>query len=190
MLRRPALISGDPAAPEGSRRPGTRPGTRAHSQFPPGQPRSGKVRCRVCLFMFFKGDKYIRASRSEKAPRTEESVLSLPSGGPISPPRRPRPHDKRVPVKPERFKYNSTTGFHPQEGKPSHKAVGLPWRPMMLSRFSCDAARVLLRGNRRHRRVPRPRPRARPPRGPPACESPTGHLTLTGLALPSTWHPK
>lgn len=122
MLRRPALISGDPAAPEGSRRPGTRPGTRARSQFPPGQPRSGKVRCRVCLFMFFKGDKYIRASRSEKAPRTEESVLSLPSGGPISPPRRPRPHDKRVPVKPERFKYNSTTGFHPQEGKPSHKA--------------------------------------------------------------------
>lgn len=122
MLRRPALISGDPAAPEGSRRPGTRPGTRARSQFPPGQPRSGKVRCRVCLFMFFKGDKYIRASRSEKAPCTEESVLALPSGGPISPPRRPRPHDKRVPVKPERFKYNSTTGFHPQEGKPSHKA--------------------------------------------------------------------
>lgn len=138
MLQRPALISGDPAAPEGSRRPGTRPGTRARSQFPPGQPRSGKVRCRVCLFMFFKGDKYIRASALRRLPALRNPSCPSPAAAPFLRPEGQGHTINEFPLSP---KGSSTTprhaSIHRKENRPTKQS-----RPALATD---DAFQVQLR---------------------------------------------
>lgn len=142
MLRRPALISGDPAAPEGSRRPGTRPGTCARSQFPLGQPRSGKVRCRVCLFMFFKGDKYVRISRLRPALRRLPALRNPSCPSPAAAPfLRPEGQGHTINEFPLSPKGSSTTprqaSIHRKENRPTKQS-----RPALATD---DAFQVQLR---------------------------------------------